>query len=649
MIICIEQPLSELWELAAETVKILAQGVARGGDDTNTYLLFDLIRNLDGWHDRSFSLEGLDEENISPNGIKLNKKAPVVVSACISSHTRSMNRFEWLLPTNTASGDIVETILSGRGISASDQKILLNPNYPGLLDDPFVYKSMDNAVKRVAEAIKKKQTVAVYGDYDIDGLCATTLLHEVLSKTEAEVIAYIPDRFEEGYGINTGALDSLKGDGVDLVISVDCGGRSHAEATHAKQIGLDLIVTDHHEMDAEAPRDAIAVVNPKRADNEACFTEVAGVTVAFQLVRALLAKKVIEFKSGQEKWLLDLVALATVCDVVPLIGTNRELVHYGLMVLRKSPRPGIRALCQASNVVQAEITEEDLGFRLGPRLNAAGRMEHAKRALDLLMSTSDAEAATQAKYLNDLNIQRQADTRDIYDAANSLAKVDDNPILVLSHPDWSHGVVGIVASRIVERHHKPTILFQELEDGSAKGSARSVDGVSIIDAIANCQQLLTKYGGHQFAAGVTVPIDKIAEFRAQINDYAKQNILVKPKQLIIDAQLDLAMLNLELLAAIQRLRPFGRENTEPVLVSGAILADVRWVGAEKKHAQVFLSSEDGVSMRGISFGAASWLKADDAIGQPVQVAYKLRNNNFQGVDELQLEVLDIHPAQTDSI
>lgn len=560
-----------------------------------------------------------------------------------------MNRFEWQLPTNTVSGDIVETILSGRGISPSDQKILLNPKYPGLLDDPFVYKSMDKAVKRVAEAIKKKHTVAVYGDYDIDGLCATTLLHEVISKAGLKTIAYIPDRFEEGYGLNTGALDSLKEQGVDLVISVDCGGRSHTEAVHARKIGLDLIITDHHEMDVEAPRDAIAVVNPKRTDNDACFTEIAGVTVAFQLVRALLAKKVIGYRPGQEKWLLDLVALATVCDVVPLVGTNRELVHYGLMVLRKSPRSGIRALCQASNVVQSEITEEDLGFRLGPRLNAAGRMEHAKRALELLMSSSNAEAAIQAKYLNDLNIQRQADTRCIYDAANTMAKKDDNPILVLSHSDWSHGVVGIVASRIVERHHKPTILLQELEDGSAKGSARSVDGVSIIDAIANCQHLLTKYGGHQFAAGVTVPIDKIAEFRAQINDYAKQNILIRPKQLTIDVQLDLAMLNLELLVLIQQLRPFGRENTEPVLMSNAILADVRWVGAEKKHAQVFLSSDGGASIRGISFGAASWLQPDDNIGQTVQVAYKLRNNNFQGVDELQLEVLDIHPAQTDSM
>lgn len=553
-----------------------------------------------------------------------------------------MNRFEWHLPSNIASGDIVETILSGRGISATDQKIFLNPSYPGLLDEPLIYKSMDTAVKRVAEAIKNKQTVAVYGDYDIDGLCATTLLHEVLNKAGLNTIAYIPDRFEEGYGLNIGALDSLKGQGVDLVISVDCGGRSHAEATHTKQIGLDLIVTDHHEMDTEAPRDAVAVINPKRTDNKPCFTEIAGVTVAFQMVRALVAKKVIEFKPGQEKWLLDLVALATVCDVVPLVGANRELVHYGLMVLRRSPRPGIRALCQASNVVQAEITEEDLGFRLGPRLNAAGRMEHAKRALDLLMSSSDAEAATQAKYLNDLNIQRQADTRDIYDAANSLAKADDNPILVLSHADWSHGVVGIVASRIVERHNKPTILLQELEDGSAKGSARSVDGVSIIDAIANCQQLLTKYGGHQFAAGVTVPVDKIDEFRAKINDYAKQNILVKPKLLAVDAQVEISLLDLELLATIQQLRPFGRENAEPVLVSDATLTDVRWVGAEKKHAQVFLSSEGGSSIRGISFGATSWLKSDDYIGQPVQVAYKLRNNNFQGVDELQLEVLDIH-------
>jgi single-stranded-DNA-specific exonuclease len=223
-----------------------------------------------------------------------------------------------------------------------------------------------------------------------------------------------------------------------------------------------------------------------------------------------------------------------------------------------------------------------------------------------------------------------------------MAKNDNNPVLVLSHPDWSHGVVGIVASRIVERHHKPTILLQELSDGSAKGSARSVDNVSIIDAIANCQQLLTKFGGHQFAAGMTVPIDNITEFRKQINDYAKKNIDVKPKTLTIDAQLELDILTLELLEQLQQLRPFGRNNAEPVFVSESVLADVRWVGAEKKHAQIFLGGDGEPSMRGISFGAASWLKADQAIGQPVQVAYKLRNNNFQGVDELQLEVLDIH-------
>jgi single-stranded-DNA-specific exonuclease len=555
-----------------------------------------------------------------------------------------MNRFEWEIPKEAASDDIVATILASRGLDTKAQKVFLNPTYPGLLDHPAVYKSMDRAVARIALALKKKEKIAVYGDYDIDGLCATTLLYEVLTKAGAETLAYIPDRFEEGYGLNKGALDHLKAEGVGLVISVDCGGRSHAEAAYAKSIGLDLIITDHHEMDDTAPQDAVAVVNPKRADNKPCFTEVAGVTVAFQLVRALQQQEVIELADGQEKWLLDLVALATVCDVVPLVAANRELVHFGLMVLRKSPRAGIRALCKAAGVEQSNITEEDLGFRLGPRLNAAGRMEHARHALSLLMATDQAEAERQAAYLNDLNLQRQADTKMIYEMASAMARHDDRQILVLSHPDWSHGVVGIVASRIVERYHKPVILLQELPDGTAKGSARSVDGVSIIDAIGDSADLLTKHGGHQFAAGVTLPAERIEAFRDRINKYASSNVNIAPQKLVIDAQLQLQLLALDLLDLLERLRPFGRDNAEPVLASQATLEDVRWVGAERKHAQISLSQSGRNYVRGISFGAKSWLEADKQLGQSVQVAYRLRRNNYQGVDELQLEVLDIHPA-----
>ena len=344
----------------------------------------------------------------------------------------------------------------------------MNPEYSKLAD-PRLLPDIKKAVKRLTEAKLKGQKVGIYGDYDLDGISATALLSQAFEAFGINSVGFIPDRFAEGYGMSQSGVDDLKKSGVELIVTVDCGSRSHQEIKYASSIGIDCIVTDHHEIDALPP--ALAVVNPKRTDSKYPFRERAGAGVAFGLVQALRLSGLTGVGVGQEKWLLDLVALATVSDVVPLVGENRTLVHFGLKVLSKTKRPGLKALLSVAG--STEIDEETVSYQLGPRLNAAGRLEHAKLSLELLMTKSTSEAQKIAQELNNLNSQRRSQQEEIYKACHKLAKASLNPVLVLADKKWSHGINGIVASKLVENFSKPALVMQHLEDGLTKGSARS--------------------------------------------------------------------------------------------------------------------------------------------------------------------------------
>ncbi|MCA9334791.1 DHH family phosphoesterase, partial [Candidatus Saccharibacteria bacterium] len=433
--------------------------------------------------------------------------------------------------------NLFDTILASRGLLGNDRDAFLHPDYDKK-HDPYLLPDMNAAVDRLVDAKNKSQSIVIYGDYDIDGLTATTLLLDAFKSFGiAKVDVYIPNRFVEGYGLTVDAVEKIAKKGADLVVTVDCGSLSEKEIVRANQLGMDVIVTDHHNVAAVQPP-AVAVINPKRLlmeypdeydsyilksnskyrDTLYPFLDLAGVGVAFKLVQAM-QQKLPNLGEGQEKWLLDLVALGTVCDVVNLTDENRANVYWGLEVLRKTRRPGIRALMKVCGVTPENITARSLGFALGPRMNAAGRLETAQHSLDLLTSAKKTDADFFAHKLDVMNTTRREDQDRIFSEADKQAQyfLSDN-VLVLCGQNWSHGIIGIVAAKLVEKYKKPTFVLEEMGT-EAKGSARSFGDFSAADAIRACDDIITKGGGHKFAAGVTMPTERIIDFRKRVNDY----------------------------------------------------------------------------------------------------------------------------------
>ncbi len=536
---------------------------------------------------------------------------------------------------------VIAQILKQRGFSDDQMEIFLSPDYDRDIHDPFLMTDMEPAVDRIVLAAERGEQVAVYGDYDIDGITASAVLTEGLAAQGIVARSYIPDRFEEGYGINLEALRYLKSEGIDLVVSVDCGITSLAEAAWASEHGLDLIITDHHSVPAEIPS-AVAVINPHRPDDKYPFKDLCGAGVAFKLVQAL-QHRTGRPASGQEKWLLDLVALGTVCDVVPLVGENRVLVSYGLKVMRQTRRAGIRALANVGEIDIAEIGSRHLGFVLGPRLNAAGRLEHASRSLQLLQTASMPEAVLIAEELDILNRQRRTNQEMIVKQA--LAQASDfetDPILVLADPEWSHGVVGIAASKLSERLNKPTLVAQTM-GVTTKGSARSRNEFNMVEALRNCDDLLIKYGGHFYAAGFTLPTERLGEFRERLNEYYRKHYGANAERPVVSADVTLGSLgdiDWPLLEDLALLEPYGAGNIEPLLEINAAVRQIRRIGKDSSHLKLVLGDYTGSTLDGIGFGLAERL-GDVEPGQDVCVVGSLNKNEYQGRASLQLNIQDI--------
>lgn len=548
------------------------------------------------------------------------------------------------MPQTTLASEIVSQILAKRGITGPAQvEAFLNPDYEMHLHDPFLLTDMEPAVERILEAIEKYQIIVIYGDYDIDGITASAVMLETVAALGGKATSYIPDRFEEGYGINLAALKKLKSAGTDLVISVDCGITSVAEADWARENGLDLIITDHHAVPDVIPQ-AIAVINPRRPDDAYPFKDLAGVGVAFKLVQALQQRSG-RPAPGQEKWLLDLVALGTVCDVVTLVGENRVLAKFGLKVLNRSRRIGIKALAEVSGVVMGDINSYHLGFVFGPRMNAAGRLEHARHSLDLMMTQDSLRAAEIAQELDQLNRQRQQDQARIFEAAMLQAETyRDDPVLVLAGTDWSHGIVGIVASKLVERWRKPTLVMQIMGE-TAKGSARSLGQFNLVEALRAVQQNFSKFGGHHFAAGYTLPADKVDQLRQDINGYARSINLTGPIEVTtgFDIGLDqLGSIDWDLLASLQQLEPFGNANPKPRFAADKLqITDLRWVGQSKNHLKLRLIDEEQHQFDAIGFDQLS-KHPSLKIGDRVDVVFQVDRNDFNGSSSLQLLIQQLN-------
>lgn len=499
--------------------------------------------------------------------------------------------------------DIFDQLLKSRKIN--DRDSFLHPKYQSF-GDVFLLPDMEKAVKRIKEASLKKQKIVIYGDYDIDGLSASCVLYnafEAFGFKDVEV--YIPNRFIEGYGLTIGSVDRIKEMQADLIVTVDTGSLSHKEVDHANSLGIDVIITDHHNVADQHPK-AIAVINPKRKDHSYPYRDFAGVGVAFKLVQALMTE-LKGLDNGQEKWLLDFVALGTVCDIVPLSGENRMLVGYGLKVLKVSKREGIKALIASSGIDLSNINTFDIGFKIGPRLNATGRLKTARLALDILLTKDLRSALDMAEELNNLNNERKLIQEKILKQAEIEAeKQSDLKVLVVSQTGWNHGVIGIVASKLVEEFKKPTYILEEMAGGLSKGSARSYGDFSVGEGIKYASRVIEKGGGHKLAAGVTLKTDNISNFRNLVNEYYEtlklkdqEKYLVKQADLVLES---LEGIDLELLNLISDLEPFGNENSEPVFEIRSLRILKKYLmGKDKNHVRYLLQDKKGNRISAVKF------------------------------------------------
>jgi single-stranded-DNA-specific exonuclease len=538
------------------------------------------------------------------------------------------------------------TLLIHRKVTSPDSaEHFLSPKL-GALRDPFLFRDMDRAVELIASCVKDKRRITIYGDYDADGITATSLLVSFFSWLETPVSYYIPHRIEEGYSLNEAAIKKIAADRTELIITVDCGISSPSEIALAKGLGMEVIVTDHHQLPANF-EPCCPTIDPCQPDCSFPFRELAGVGLAFYLAiaaRAYLRESGF-FNNSDEpdlKALLDLVALGTVADIVPLSEENRILVKGGLSFLRESQRPGIRELLRVSGIKKSqEITASDISFRLAPRLNAMGRLGSARDAVRLLTTDNEAEAARIAERMDSLNTQRQAIENRILSQAremiNRTAGFEKHRTIVLCDPSWHRGIVGIVASKILEEHNRPTVILGG--DGEvAKGSGRSIDGFDLYKALCDLSDVLTHFGGHSGAAGVTLEAGKLEEFRVKFEKLARDRI--DPKDMApkieVDARLDLESVTPQLMKELEMLPPFGCQNPQPVFWAGPLaVISSKVVGND--HLKLRLKQQ-GMIFDSIAFGKGA---LHPLKGKAVDALFNIETNTWRGMESIQLVIVDL--------
>ena len=540
---------------------------------------------------------------------------------------------------------VIEKILLKRGIPSSNHDEFLNPNYDTTRHDPFLLPDMRVAVDRIKTARKNNEKVVIYGDYDIDGVCATVILADALKQFGMNIETYTPDRFTEGYGLNADALKAIAKTGATLVITVDCGSLSADEIKMAKKIKLDVIVTDHHAVGEELPP-AIAVINPHRADSKYPFSDLAGCGVAFKLVQALQTE-FDELSLGHEKWLLDLVALGTVCDIVPLLDENRNDVYWGLEVLKKTRRPGLRALMAVAKVTANELDSRKIGFVLGPRLNASGRMETAQYALELLMTDKPERALELAQKLDNMNRDRRIEQNRIFDEACKILnaqKLDD--VIIVGNDDWNEGVIGIVASKIQEKYGRPAFVLH-IGENEAKGSGRSFGDFNLAEAIAVTKDHLIRGGGHAAAGGISIKTAKIDDWKIAMNDYYRKLELKNQAKYLLPSE-DLAMeklteIDVNLIHELAKLEPFGMGNERPIFKLDNLHSKyVDRIGADKRHLKLTVTDGDRM-IKLLAFDPPeNWFINQD---EKINLWVNLEINEWQGSQTVEGRILRLEMVE----
>lgn len=540
---------------------------------------------------------------------------------------------------------VLATLLVQRGVETFEQaEKFFRPKLEHLYD-PFLMKDMKEAVERIDLAIQNGEKILIYGDYDVDGTTAVALVYSFLRKQYSSIGNYIPDRYGEGYGISYKGIDFAKEQGFSLVIALDCGIKAVEKIEYAKEKGIDFIICDHHLPGDEIPK-AVAVLDPKRTDCPYPFKELSGCGVGFKLMQGYCKHKGISLFELYPY--LDLVAVSVASDIVPVIDENRILAYYGLKQLNTAPSKGLKAIIKLAGIEKHNIAIDDIVFRIGPRINAAGRMESGKSAVDLLCAESDMLAYEMGSVINSCNNDRKSVDRSITQEALALIASDPHQkqrkANVLFNPEWHKGVVGIVASRLIETYYKPTVVLTE-SNGLATGSARSVPGFDLYQAVEACSDLLENFGGHMYAAGLTMKVENVPVFIERFERYVADHI--EPDMLIpqidIDSDLNFGEINDKFYRILKQFQPFGPGNMSPVFVTENVYdtGDSRLVGNEKEHLKLALIQEDNPKVfQGIAFQMANHYKGIRR-GMPFSICYSITENTYRGISTLQLRVKDI--------
>jgi len=542
---------------------------------------------------------------------------------------------------------ILRQILFNRGYPTdAEARAYLNAK-PDFDPDPFQMTGMREAVDRIQTAVQNKEPIAIYGDYDVDGVTSTALLVETLTFFNADVRGYIPNRFEEGYGLNNEAIDKLKADGVQLVISVDCGIRSPNEALHARTLGLDLIISDHHHPAEGDLPPAFAVINPKQHGDVYPDKDLAGVGIAYKIAEALMDDGQQTTDNGQRlNSLLDLVALGTVADLAPLVGENRILVRKGLRQMKQTMRQGLFSLAAVADVKLAKVNAGNIGFSLGPRLNAAGRLKEALVAFELLTTKDASRAGQLAQELNIQNRERQSITREMQSQAEAIALADDPNAFLLfaAHEDFNSGVIGLAASRLTDSYYRPAIVASKGEE-ETRGSCRSIPEFHITDALDQCADLLVRHGGHAAAAGFTVRNENLSALVSRLKTIAAEklsNVNLKPT-VTADAEVSLVDIRPDLFEkCLKYLEPTGYGNPNAAFVARNVkVKNSRTIGADAKHLKLLLEDEDGYTHDAIGFRLGEWQKK---MPPRVDILFTYEVNEYNGRIGYQLNLKDIREA-----
>ncbi len=535
----------------------------------------------------------------------------------------------------------IAKILAQRGIDSYDTaKTYFRPEL-SQLHNPFLMKDMDKAVERISQAIENQESILVYGDYDVDGTTAVAMMYDFLASAYPHVSYYIPDRYTEGYGISFQGVDFAEDNGFSLIIALDCGIKAVDKVLYAHNKNIDFIICDHHLPGDKLP-DAVAVLDPKRADCNYPFKELSGCGVGFKLIQALLQKWEVEPEKAFEY--LDLVVVSIAADIVPISGENRTLAYYGLKKLQSSPRPGLESLMGENQ--KEKLTVSNIVFSIAPKINATGRLKHASQSVELLISQDKEKISTFASQINNLNNERKETDGNVTTEAISMIRENGEEnrfTTVVFDPNWHKGVLGIVASRLIDTFYRPTLVLTQGNEGEITGSARSVKDFDVYEIIDACSDLLTKYGGHRFAAGLTMPIENFGAFKEKFEELVKGKIrpIQRKPSIEIDAEIQFSDITTYFIKVLNQLEPYGPENMTPIfLTQNLIGGEVKEMGKNGEHLRLTLWDENSaIKLPAVAFGMGEFSK--DFQYRHFDAVYSIDENHWKGNTYLQLNLRDV--------